>query len=84
MEVSETTLSYDRNTRGSLCAAAGISDYWIVNLVDRQVEVFRDPVPDPSRPFGYRYASETDHLPGDVVSPVALPGATIAVVDLLP
>ena len=84
VEVSETTLSYDRNTKASLYAAAGISDYWIINLIDRQVEVYRDPVPDASKPFSSRYASETDLVPGDVVSPLALPGATVAVVDLLP
>ena len=39
---------------------------------------------DPNRPFGHRYASETDLQAGDVVSPLALPGATIAVDDLLP
>jgi Uma2 family endonuclease len=84
VEVSESTLSYDRNTKASLYAAAGITDYWIVNLVDRQVEVYRDPVPDPSEPFGYRYTSETDVPPGGVVSPLARPGATIPVDDLLP
>jgi Uma2 family endonuclease len=83
VEVSETTLWYDRNRKANLYAAAGISDYWIINLVDRQVEVYRDPVPDPNAPFGWRYASETDHQPG-VVSPLAQPGATIAVADLLP
>jgi Uma2 family endonuclease len=84
VEVAETTLSFDRNRKACLYAAAGITDYWIVNLVHRQVEVYRDPVPDASKPVGYRYASETDHLPGDVVSPLALPGATVGVTDLLP
>jgi Uma2 family endonuclease len=84
VEVSETTLAYDRNVKSCLYAAAEISDYWIVNLVDRQLEVYRDPVADPSRPFGHRYATRTIHDPGDTVTPVALPGASIAVADLLP
>jgi Uma2 family endonuclease len=84
VEVSETTLWYDRNRKANLYAAAGISDYWIINLVDRQVEVYRDPVADPSAPFGYRYASRTILDPGDTVSPLALPTATVAVADLLP
>jgi Uma2 family endonuclease len=83
VEVAEK-LWYDRNRKANLYAASGISDYWIVNLVDRQVEVYRDPVPDASQPFGYRYASDTDLLPGAVVSPLALPGASIPVDDLLP
>jgi Uma2 family endonuclease len=84
VEVALTTLSYDRNAKGSLYAASGIADYWILNLVDRQLEVYRDPVADPTRPFGFRYASRTDHGPADSVSPLAAPGASVAVADLLP
>lgn len=84
VEVSETTLAYDRGRKASLYASAGIRDYWVVNLVTPQVEVYRDPVPDPAEPFGYRYAVRVDRLPGDVVSPLALPTAVIPVVDLLP
>jgi Uma2 family endonuclease len=84
VEVSETTLAYDRNRKASLYAASGISDYWIVNLVDRQVEVYRDPVADATQPFGFRYATRTILDPADVVSPLVLPGASIAVTDLLP
>src|SRR5207247_1787139 len=83
VEVSETTLAYDRNVKSSLYAAAGISDYWIVNLVGRQVEVYRDPVPDTTKPFGYRYQTRTILDSGDVVSPLAQPGATVAVADLI-
>ncbi len=84
VEVSETTLYYDRNQKASLYAASGIADYWIINVVQRQVEVYRDPVPDATQAFGYRYASRTILDPGEVVSPLALPGATVAVADLLP
>ena len=34
---------------GSTQALAGIADYWIINLIDRQLEVYRDPGPDPWR-----------------------------------
>ena len=46
IEVSESTLSYDRQVKGSMYAAAGIVEYWIVNLLDGQIEVYRDPSPD--------------------------------------
>ena len=46
VEVSETTLRYDRKTKGSLYAKAQIADYWIVNLEKRLLEVYRDPQPD--------------------------------------
>src|SRR6516165_10281795 len=59
VEVSDTTLAYDRYHKASLYAAGGITDYWIVNLVQRQLEVYRDPIADNTQPFGFRYASRT-------------------------
>lgn len=84
VEVSDTTLSHDRNRKASLYAAARIQDYWIVNLVDRQLEVYRVPVPDPSQAFGFRYSQPTILFPGDTVAPLVLPQASIAVADLFP
>jgi Uma2 family endonuclease len=84
VEVSDTTLSYDRDRKGSLYARAGIQGYWIVNVVDRQVEVYRDPQPDPTAPSGYRYSSRTVLRPPATVNPLELPQTTIAVADLLP
>src|SRR5204862_46858 len=83
VEVADTTLSYDRNTKASLYAASGIADYWIVNIPGQQLEVFRDPVPDASARFGVRYSSRTILVAGDVVSPLALPAAQVPVADLL-
>ncbi len=84
VEVSDSTLSYDRRRKGSLYARAGIADYWIVNLRRRQLEVYRGPIPDPSRPYGYRYSSRTDLTPPASLSPLALPGVSIPVASLLP
>ena len=84
VEVADTTLANDRNRKGSLYASSGIADYWIVNLVDNQVEVYRDPVPDPTQPFGSRYATRIELHAGDVINPLALPQASVAVADLLP
>jgi Uma2 family endonuclease len=84
VEVSETTLAYDRGRKGSLYAAAGIADYWIVNLVDRQLELYRDPVPDPNEPSGFRYNTRLVFVSGQSATPLALPGAVVAVADLLP
>jgi Uma2 family endonuclease len=83
VEVSDTTLSYDRRRKGSLYARAGIPDYWIVNLVHRRVEVYRAPVPDANRPYGHRYSSRTDLTPPATVTPLALPQTVVAVADLL-
>lgn len=84
VEVSDTTLKYDRGRKATLYAASGILDYWIVNLVDRQLEVRRRPIPDAKRRFGHRYGDRTLLKPGDTVTPLAAPQARIAVADLLP
>jgi Uma2 family endonuclease len=84
VEVSDTTLSHDRNRKGSLYAAARIQDYWIVNLVDRQLEVYRAPAPDAAQPFGFSYSQRTNLVPGDSVSPLVLPQTQIAVAELFP
>jgi Uma2 family endonuclease len=84
VEVSDTSLLYDRGTKASLYAAAGITDYWIVNLIDRQLEIRRSPRPDPAMPFGAGYAILTVHPPADVASPLAAPQSQVPVADLLP
>jgi hypothetical protein len=33
-----------------------VKDYWIVNLVERVLEVYREPVTDAASPYGWRYA----------------------------
>lgn len=84
VEIAESSLDFDRNDKGSLYARAGVQDYWIVNLVDRVVEVYRDPGPDPSARYGWRYRSIDRLTPPSVVGPLALPSARIAVAALLP
>lgn len=69
---------------GSLYARAGLADYWIVNLVDRVLEVYRDPAADVGAPDGGRYASAVTLRAGDVVTPLAAPHSPIPVVDLVP
>ena len=84
VEVSESTLVYDRTTKASLYASAHIADYWIINLVEYLVEVYRSPQPDSTPPFGASYGQVTQHKRGDVVSPLSAPQASIRVEDLLP
>lgn len=47
IEVSDSTLRYDRTIKKELYAKANIAEYWIVNLVDRCLEVYRTPIPPP-------------------------------------
>ena len=61
--------------KAHLYARAGIADYWIVNLHDRQLEVHRSPGPDPARKGRFRYA-EVTIVPADgQVAPLAAPEA---------
>ncbi|MBI2370409.1 MAG: Uma2 family endonuclease, partial [Deltaproteobacteria bacterium] len=84
VEVADTTLVYDRDLKGSLYARAGIAEYWIVNLTDRALEVYRDPAPSPRARYGSSYQTFQRLSPPDSVSPLAAPWARIAVADLLP
>ena len=84
VEASETTLALDRNVKGSLYARGGLADYWIVNLIDRVLEVCRDPAVDPAAKYGWAYRTVECLGPEAVVSPLAAPGARIVVADLLP
>lgn len=70
--------------QGSLYARARVEDYWILDLGERALEVYRESVPDPSARFGWRYASRR-RLQGDgVIAPLAAPAAPVRVADLLP
>ncbi|MEK7445826.1 MAG: Uma2 family endonuclease [candidate division NC10 bacterium] len=84
VEVAESSLAFDREDKGSLYARGGVRDYWIVNLVERVLEVYRDPGPDPTAPYGWRYRAVERLGPAAVVSPLALPSVRLAVSDLLP
>jgi Uma2 family endonuclease len=84
IEVAYSSLQYDRRDKGSLYARAGIEDYWIVNLVDRVLEIYRDPVSDPSAVYGWRYRSVSTLAPSAAAIPLAFPSSRLAVADLLP
>ena len=84
VEVSDTTLTFDRCEKAGLYARAGIQEYWIVNLPEQLIEVHRDARPNLDMPSGYGYAQITRHGAGDMVSPLAAPNATIPITELLP
>ena len=84
VEVAASSLLFDRERKGSLYARAGIQDYWIVNLVDRVLEIYREPAPDAAAAYGWAYRSVTRHAPPVTVTPLAFPSIEIAVADVLP
>lgn len=67
-----------------LYARAGLPDYWVLNLVDRVLEMYRRSVPDSAAPFGWRYAQGEVLDASARVSALAAPGSSILVSRLLP
>jgi Uma2 family endonuclease len=78
VEVADATLDYDRRRKARVYARAGIPEYWLVNLVDRVVEVYREPYPDDSYAQVQRFGATNS------VSPLAAPRAQIEVEAMLP
>lgn len=76
IEVADSSLRYDRRVKSKLYGAAGIADYWIINLPERQIEVYRE-----IRPNGYR--TVTYYAPGETLSPLAFPDVVLNVDDIL-
>jgi Uma2 family endonuclease len=78
VEVSDSTLAFDRDKKARLYASAGVSEYWIVNLTARRIEIYRHPTPD----RGYQTTIEADET--DSVAPLAEPEASVRVRGLMP
>jgi len=83
LEVSDSTFRSDRRRKGSLYAKAGIQDYWIANLVQWQLEIYRDLQPDATARYGFSYANRTIHALTDEVVALAAPETRILVADLM-
>lgn len=79
VEVADSSLLQDRLTKAAIYAAAGIPEYWLVNLRDDTIEVFRDPAPAKAQ-----YVTSVVARCGERLGLTTLPGATVAVEDLLP
>lgn len=77
VEVSDTTLRYDRGAKARLYAASGIPDYWLVHLRARTLEVRR-------QPENGEYLSLDVYNETEAVAPLAAPNAPVRVTDLLP
>jgi Uma2 family endonuclease len=83
IEVADSTLRSDRREKGRLYAEAGLPVYWIINVPDRQIEVYTDPDPTASPPA---FITRIDYRPGQDV-PIVLDGVTVGNIpaaDLLP
>ncbi len=77
IEVADTSLEFDREIKLAMYARAGIQDYWIVNLVDSCLEVFRDPRPEGD------YGSADLLKAEQSVAPLAFSGLSVSVSELI-
>jgi Uma2 family endonuclease len=84
VEVADTSLADDTGWKANLYAAAGVTDYWVIDVNDRRLHLFRDPQPDPSAKYSTSYKDVRVLLPTDTLSPLAAPSAVVVVGDLLP
>ena len=84
VEVSKSTLRYDQTTKVSLYASAGIGDYWIVNLIENQVEVYRQPIERAGAESGYDYARRQIYQRGQSIALLEVPEVSIDVDAILP
>ena len=77
VEVSNSTLAYDVSSKARQYGSVGIPEYWVVDIPNRLLHVFREPTEA-------GYASETVLTPADEVHPLAAPQSAVRVADLLP
>jgi Uma2 family endonuclease len=76
VEVSDSTRAFDRGRKAALYAKSGISDYWVVDLVQDCVVVHRQPMKG-------LYTEVAEFRRGQKVAPLAWPKRKIKIDDLL-
>jgi Uma2 family endonuclease len=77
VEVADSTLKYDCEVKDKLYAQSGIEDYWVLDVKNRQLHIFRNPTPT-----GY-----TSHLiltPPNSIAPLVFPDRSVSLIDILP
>jgi hypothetical protein len=77
VEVADSSLQYDREVKRPLYAEAGIAEFWIANVVDSCVEVYRQPRPDGT------YAEPRIARRGEQIALLALPDLVVQVDEVL-
>ena len=84
VEVADSSLFLDTTTKTELYATAGISDYWVIDLVGRQLLVFRDPTALPADLGATANRTHITQSENQSIAPVIVPHASVHVADLLP
>jgi Uma2 family endonuclease len=77
IEVADSSLTFDREIKAKAYARSGIADYWVLNVNNRQLHVFREPAVD-------GYQSELILGENGSISPLQFPTVNIAIPAMLP
>jgi len=77
IEVADSSLTFDREIKAKIYARSGIADYWVLNVGDRQLHVFREPTEN-------GYQSEVILAETASLSPIEFPAFNIAIQAMLP
>ena len=77
IEVADSSVGYDRHEKLPRYARAGVPEVWITVLPERIIEAYTEPVAG-------RYTRNRIYVPGDTISPSALPDIELVVSDILP
>ena len=76
IEVADTSVEHDRDVKIPLYARGGVPEVWLVDLSAHRIEVYRDPA-------GGGYADVTSVSPGETLTPLEVPSATLSVDRIL-
>lgn len=82
LEVAQSSLRYDREVKAHLYASMGVPEFWILNVIARNLEVYTQPVADPEASFGHRYALH--RVETDQVRPLFRPEVSVPIQEMLP
>jgi len=84
VEISNTTYRLDSGIKLCKYAFHNITDYWIENLKENRIEVYREPKNPTARLKDCHFASVTHYVKGQSIELLNRPGVSVAVDDLLP
>jgi Uma2 family endonuclease len=79
IEVADSSLHYDRHEKSSLYARSEIQEYWILNIPDQVLEIYREPGSDSEAPLGWGYRRRVVLDTTEPASPLSLPEARLMV-----
>ena len=84
IEVAQSSLRYDKEVKAHLYAWMGVPEYWVLNVIARELEVFTEPLADAQAPFGGRYRHHSDWKHGETVRALFAPEVEVPIEAMLP